>query len=114
MRRCARAQQKEKSVTEKASGEQWLASRKEAGLKIDPATVEVRWNYAELFDPHGLGLDLPDEYRQIIGRECFARSPGSDIWVWFGDLPKETEKALWAMHGGELAFPAGIADLDGS
>jgi hypothetical protein len=101
-------------MNEKMTIEQWLAVRKEAGLKIDPATAEVRWNYAESFDPYGLGLDLPDEYRQSIGRESFARSPGTDIWVWFGDLPKETEKALWAMHGRELAFPAGIADLDGS
>jgi putative tryptophan/tyrosine transport system substrate-binding protein len=37
--------------------------------------------------------DLPDEWEQI-GREYFARSPGS-IWVHFDDLPEATANALW-------------------
>jgi hypothetical protein len=31
--------------------EQWLAIRKEAGLKIDPETAEVEWTYAYIQDP---------------------------------------------------------------
>jgi hypothetical protein len=75
--------------------EQWLAIRKEAGLKIDPDTAEVFWCYAQTFDPYGIDPDLPEEY-QSIGREYFARSPGSDIWVWFGDLPNAVRTALGA------------------
>jgi hypothetical protein len=79
----------------------WLAIRKEAGLQIDPKTAEVFWTYAQTPDPYGVDPDLPEEYRQI-GREYFARSPGSDIWVWFGDLPRETRDALWGRHSSKL------------
>jgi hypothetical protein len=37
--------------------------------------------------------ELPEEFDQI-GREHFASAPGSDIWVRFGDLPKETRAKL--------------------
>ncbi|MBV8737636.1 MAG: hypothetical protein JO007_10330 [Alphaproteobacteria bacterium] len=73
---------------------QWLAARKEAGLKIDPATAEVDWSYEQTLDPYGIYPDLPEECRQT-GREYFARAPGTDIWVWFGDLPDATLDALW-------------------
>ena len=69
--------------------EQWLAIRKEAGLKINPKTAEVEWRYAQTLDPYGVYPDLPEECQQV-GREYFARSPGSDIWVHFHDLPEET------------------------
>jgi hypothetical protein len=75
--------------------EQWRAIRKEAGLKIDAETAEVYWIYAQTLDPYGIDPDFPEEYDQV-GREYFARSPGSDIWVWFGDLPDATRDALWA------------------
>ena len=78
--------------------EQWLAIRKEAGLKIDADTAEVFWCHGQIFDPYGIGLidpDLPEDYHQI-GLDFFARSPGSDIWVWFGDLPDAVRDALWA------------------
>lgn len=73
--------------------EQWLASRREAGLKIDPQTAEVDWIYARVVDPYGVYPELPEEY-SCVGREYFARSPGSDIWVSFGDLPEATQYAL--------------------
>jgi hypothetical protein len=73
--------------------EAWLAIRKEAGRHIDPETAEVDWDFAETFDPYGVDPDLPEEY-QSVGREYFARSPGSDIWVWFGDLPEMVREAL--------------------
>ena len=75
----------------------WLAIRKKAGLQIDPKTAEVHSTYAQTMDPYGVVPDLPEECYQV-GREYFARSPGSDIWVWFGDLPSATQNALWKKH----------------
>jgi hypothetical protein len=86
---------------------QWLAIRKEAGFKIDPETAEVDWNYAQTLDPYGVYPDLPEECRQT-GRAYFARSPGSDMWVHFNDLPEETRDALWRKHKSKLAFPTGL------
>ena len=97
-------------MTEELNVEQWLAVRKEAGVKINPETAEVDWNYAHTGDPYGIRSDLPEEYRQI-GRVYFARSPGSDIWVHFGDLPEETRDALWKRHKSKLAFPAGLEQI---
>ena len=77
--------------------QEFLSIRGEAGLKIDPATAEVDWWYAQTLDPYGVDPDLPEELRQV-GREYFARSPGSDVWVWFSDLPEATQKALWEKH----------------
>jgi len=87
--------------------EQWLAIRKEAGLKIDPETAEVQWIHARPFDPYGVYPDLPEECQQV-GRVYFARSPGSDVWVCFYDLPEATRDALWKKHRSKLAFPAGF------
>ena len=86
--------------------EEFLAIRKAAGLKIDARGAEVTWCYAQTLDPYGI-YELPKEYQQV-GREYFARAPGSDIWVWFGDLPQEASEALWKAHKHELAFPAGL------
>ena len=96
-------------MSEEFNVEQWLASRKEAGLKIEPETAEVCWEYAQVADPYGVRSDLPDECQQV-GRQYFARSPGSDIWVHFRDLPDETRHALWEKHKSQLAFPAGLED----
>lgn len=89
--------------------EQWLAVRKEEAPKIDPATAEVDWSYTEVLDPYGVYNLSPDtEAGGCVGRSYFARRPGSDIWVVFGDLPKETREALWGRHSSKLAFPAGL------
>ena len=88
----------------------WLAIRKEAGLNIDPETAEVEWIYAQTLDPYGVYPELPEECQQV-GREYFARSPGSDVWVNFHDLPEATRDALWKKHGSKLAFPAGLEAL---
>jgi hypothetical protein len=72
-------------MTENMSVEEWLAIRKEEGLKIDPRTAEVEWTYAQVLDPYGVYPDLPPEC-DCVGRAYFARRPGSDVWVWFGDL----------------------------
>ncbi len=82
--------------------EQYLAVRKEAALKIDPKTAEVFSDYVQTLDPYEM-RDLPEDYPQR-GREYFARSPGSDVWVWFGDLPAAVRDRLWARVGaGEFA-----------
>lgn len=80
---------------------------KEVAQNINPATAEVEWVHRNTSDPYGI---YPKEENICIGRVCFARCPGSDVWVWFGDLPDTTREALWKMHGHKLAFPAGILD----
>ena len=97
---------------EKGVVEQWLTIRKEAGQQIDPETTEVDWNYAYTLDPYGVDPDLPEELQQV-GREYFARSPGSDVWVSFHDLPDATRDALWKKHKSRLAFPAGLPNFGG-
>jgi hypothetical protein len=82
--------------------EQWLAIRKEAALHIDPETAEVEWSYGQTLDPYGVDPDLPEEYH-CIGRNYFARAPGSDVWVEFGDLPNPVRDALWKKRGHKLA-----------
>src|SRR5262249_50346836 len=73
---------------------EWLAIRKQAALKIDPETAEVTWVYAEECDAYGVHPDLPAGW-SCVSRAQFARSPGSDVWVDFGDLLAATRDALW-------------------
>ncbi len=87
--------------------EQWLQIRKEEGRKIDPDTAEVWWDWAETSDPYRVYPHPPGEYQQV-GRAYFARSPGSDIWVSFGDLSDETRRRLRERHESESAFWAGL------
>src|SRR6266446_1696428 len=92
--------------------EKWLEIRKKAGRKIDPETAEIFWNWGEIGDPYGVcegdpcGL-YPGPGPFCIGRNFFARSLGSDIWVAFEDLTEATRDALWKKHKASLAFPAG-------
>jgi hypothetical protein len=91
--------------------EEWLAIRKAEALKIDPDTAEVDWEYGQTLDPYGVYPELPDEFQQV-GREYYARAPGSEVWVNFGDLPEETRGRLWVRHSRKLAFPAGLSLSD--
>jgi hypothetical protein len=75
--------------------EEFLAICKEAGLKIDPETAEVHWTYGSVVDPYGIFPPLEEDN---VGRNYFARSPGSDVWVLFDDMPETTETALRAKH----------------
>jgi hypothetical protein len=89
---------------------QWLEDRKRAGKLIDPATAKVTFHWAEVLDPYGV-LAVPEEY-SCVGRSYFARSPESDNWVSFYDLPKETVQALEArIDAGE--FDDDIVDWPG-
>jgi hypothetical protein len=83
------------------------ALRREVGRHIDPETAEVDGVYAEVCNPYGDKLDLPDEL-QCVGQDYFARSPGSKVWIWFHDLPGATADRLWKKHGHKLAFPAAL------
>lgn len=94
-----------------AAREELLATRKQVGLEIDPEIAEVTWIYALTLDPYGIYPELPEEYQQV-GREYFARNPGSEVWVLFGDLPDNTREVLWQKHKANLAFPAGLRDFD--
>jgi hypothetical protein len=83
------------------------ALRKAVGGQIDPETAEVDWTYAQTHDPYGDDPNLPEEYQQV-GREYFARSPETNIWISFGDLPRDAADRLWKKHRAKLAFPAGL------
>ena len=86
---------------------EFLAVRTEAAKHIAPETAEVYWTYGQTMDPYGIDPDLPEELR-CIERIYFARSPGSDIWVCFDDLPEAVCSALWERHRRKLALPAGL------
>jgi hypothetical protein len=96
--------------SEEMTVEEWVATRKEEGLKIDSSTAEVEWCYAQVLDPYGIHPDLPDEC-DCVGRAYFARRPASAIWVHFDDLPEGTREALWERYSFRLAFPAGLEGL---
>jgi len=82
--------------------EQWLAIRREAALQVDPETAEVTSRYADLADPYGLHPDRPAE---CIGKVCFVRPSGCDVWVYDGDLPPATWSALLKKMEERQAFP---------
>ena len=73
---------------------EWLASRKEIGRQIDPDVAEVIWQFESVLDPYGLCEHLPNEL-QLVGREYFARSLDTEVWVSFDDLPKSSRDRLW-------------------
>ena len=77
-------------IERRAACEHFISLRKEAGLKIDPATAVVRRIYAYTVDPYGIDPEHSDQ----VDRQSFARSPESDIWVAFDDLPQATRNAL--------------------
>jgi hypothetical protein len=87
--------------------EEWEAWRRAAGLHIDPETAEVLWDYRQVVDPYRIWPEIPEEC-DCVGRSYFARSPGMDVWVEFGDLPDATRAALWEKYKSQLAFPAGL------
>jgi hypothetical protein len=61
-------------------------------------------------DPYDVYPNPSEDY-DGLGRVYFARSPGSGVWVWFGDLSDETTDALWSRHSSKLMFPAGLEQL---
>jgi hypothetical protein len=77
--------------------QEWLAIRKQAGQILDPENAALISWYAQTADPYGLCSDFPQEL-DCVGREIFARSPESDIWVQFSDLPEATVERLRPMN----------------
>jgi hypothetical protein len=66
--------------------EEFIEIRKQAGLKIDPETAEVASWHVDMQNPYGV---YPTAEEYCVGRDHFVRAPGSDIWVWSGDLSEE-------------------------
>jgi hypothetical protein len=93
-----------KWVRRGAEREHWLEIRKKEALRIDPETAEVTWWYAQVLDPYGVLDQWELRESNCIGRAYFARAPGGEIWVEFGDLPKETREKLWNRPSCELDF----------
>jgi hypothetical protein len=77
----------------KINAKMWRALLKIAGSQIDPETAEVCWHHGQVVDPYGVYVDLPAEC-DCVGRLFFARNPGSEVWIEFGDLPDATRTAL--------------------
>ena len=77
--------------------------RKEESKKINPEDAEVRWWSKGFVDVPGIDID-PEIGEQISdeGEYCFARIPGSEIWLGLGELPRETQRKLWAMRREEI------------
>jgi hypothetical protein len=84
------------------------ALRKEVGRHMDPETAEVLWDIGQIMDPYGdEGPNLPKELQQG-GDNYFVRSPGSDLWICFTDLPEATVKYLWANQKFQKAEEEGM------
>jgi hypothetical protein len=82
-------------MTEDLEKQNWLATRRETGIRVDPATAKVMWTYGQILDPYGVHDLAPEE--DCVGRVYFARSPEPDaVWVAFYDLPEITSDRLWA------------------
>jgi hypothetical protein len=71
---------------------QWLAIRKASGPQIDPNNAEVISMYRDALSYRVVGMVGVPEL------EHFARSPESDEWVRFCDLPDDTRLALCTKH----------------
>jgi hypothetical protein len=98
------------SETNQRRREQWLAVRKEEGLRIDPEHAQISLEHGQVGNPYGL-YDLTDE-GSCIGRNYFPRSLGSNVWVSFDDLPAAVCDRLWTRmkagdfddHGDDVPF----------
>jgi hypothetical protein len=54
----------------------------------------VLYNWGQVLDPYGLWD--PTDVEDCVGRNYFARSLGSEVWVEFGDLPDAVRDRLRA------------------
>lgn len=94
----------DQSANDRLSVDEWRAIHREEGRRINPDTAEVFWTYGQIADPYGFG-NLPPGY-ECLGPLHFARRPGSEIWVEFGDLPQATLDALRErMKRGAIPLP---------
>ena len=72
---------------------EWLASRKEAALKIDPETAMISRAYVNPANPYGVYSEIPDYVKEVTD-DYYARAPGGKIWVYRGDLPEADRLCL--------------------
>jgi hypothetical protein len=77
-------------------GLQRLKMCREAGALIDPETAEIKCEARPFSDPYGIYPDDPKGRHVTL--HYFARSPESNIWVAWEDLPREVEYRLWRKH----------------
>ena len=69
----------------------YLAARKEEAKLIDPENCELFEDYRSLTEPYGV-FGRPTDW---MGWELFVRNLQPDgKWVWIGDVPEATYKAL--------------------
>ena len=94
-----------------AAREEFLANSQTSGSGDRSGNCRSHLDICPDLDRYGVYPELPEEYQQV-GREYFARNPGSEVWVLFGDLPDTTREALWQRHRANLAFPAGLPGFD--
>jgi hypothetical protein len=79
------------------SAKQFLESRKEAALKIDPATALISRSYVYALNPYGVYSRIPEICKDVF-EDYYACAPGSNIWVYSQDLPEDTRCALEKKH----------------
>jgi hypothetical protein len=79
-------------IMSKAERKKFYEIRKKEGRKINPETAEVMRICIGSTDPYGL---FPERPYDSFGRENFYRNPGSDIWVFEGDVPVAIREAIW-------------------
>ena len=89
----------DKAGEDQLTVEQWLQIRKETGLRIDPETAEVLWNYEYTLDPYGVSERFPATKRtscmSVMGRgRQFATygcsRPHATSSRWSVDYPRTT------------------------
>jgi hypothetical protein len=77
----------------------WIASRKEAGAKIDVNTAELKGWWGSEGDPYEACRWAPEHAHQSgheVRPHFFVRNPQSRGWVWQGDLPDDKRAAMQA------------------
>ncbi len=82
-----------------------LAARKAEGARVDPKNCGIIKYYAEALDIYGL-FEVPDEW-SCVGSELFVRNLPDGCWVWLGDLPEETGKAVLSLSAERQAAGEG-------
>jgi hypothetical protein len=87
-----RSTKNDNSRTVSIRAEIWHAPLEILGCQSARENAGVHWRFRQIAD--GVHPDLPPEC-DWVGRLYFARSPGSRVWVEFGDLPDTTRQALW-------------------
>ena len=87
-----------------ADVEAFHAERKAEAQRIDTTNCVVAGWYVQILDPYGV-FDVPEE-GDCIGHNWFVRNLPDGDWVWSGDLPEGTRRALEGREEKEdIPFP---------